>query len=87
MVLLTNSNTKAKKDFLDLVKFRKQKTYPLIPSFQASDTMPKGKDYSKDIIDLGDGLIAIPVDASHRGDMTAVFAALKAAPTPQKEGK
>ena len=49
--------------------------------------MQKAKDYSKDIIDLGDGLIGIPVDASHRGDMEAVFAALKAAPTPKKEGK
>jgi len=49
--------------------------------------MPKAKDYSKDIVQIDDGLIGIPVDASHRGDMAAVFAALKAAPTPKKEGK
>ena len=49
--------------------------------------MPKAKDYSKDIIQIDDGLIGIPVDASHIGNMEAVFAALKAAPTPKKEGQ
>ena len=49
--------------------------------------MTKAKDYSKDIIQIDDGMIGIPVDASHIGNMAAVFAALKAAPTPKKKGK
>ena len=49
--------------------------------------MTNTKDYSKDIIEIDDGMIGIPVDASHIGNMSAVFAALKAAPTPKKKGK
>jgi len=49
--------------------------------------MPNSKDYSKDIIEIDDGMIGIPVDASHIGNIKAVFAALKAAPTPKKKGQ
>ena len=49
--------------------------------------MNKSKDYSQDIIEIDDGMIGIRVDASHIGNMSAVFAALKAAPTPKKKGQ
>ena len=49
--------------------------------------MTNSKDYSKEIVELGDGLIGIPVNASQQGDMAAVFKALMDAPTPKKASK
>ena len=57
-----------------------------IPSFSASDTMPKAKDYSKDIIQIDDGMIGIPITRENMHDTAAIWAALKAAPTPKKKG-
>tara|TARA_B100001093_G_C25965426_1_gene650871 strand:+ start:309 stop:446 length:138 start_codon:yes stop_codon:yes gene_type:complete len=42
------------------------------------------KDYSKDIEKCGDGLIGIRITNSNKHDLTAIWAALKAAPTPKK---
>jgi len=43
------------------------------------------KDYSKDIREIDDGLIGIPVTRENMTDLKAIFAALKAAPNPKRK--
>ena len=45
------------------------------------------KDYSKDIIKIDDGMIGIPITKENMHDTALIWEALKAAPTPKKEGK
>ena len=49
--------------------------------------MTKSKDYSKEIIQIDDGMIGIPITRENMGDTAAIWEALKAAPTPKKKGK
>ncbi len=49
--------------------------------------MTKARDYSKDIIQIDDGMIGIPVTKENMYDTAAIWEALKAAPTPKKKGQ
>ena len=42
------------------------------------------RDYKKDIIQIDDGMIGIPITAENLHDSKAIWDALKAAPTPKK---
>ena len=49
--------------------------------------MTKARDYSKDIIEIDDGMIGIPITRENMHDTAAIWEALKAAPTPKKKGQ
>ena len=45
------------------------------------------KDYSKDIEVIEDGMIGKRITDQNKHDLTSIWAALKAAPTPKKSKK